>query len=355
LNGKLLFILAAASLCFGADRFVLDAELRTDFTDGSASARFMTGYTYDAQGNRVQQRVWSGTDSLVAPMSSLAFSYNAAGDIAEQLLLSGGDTLSIVRYAYNQRKLIAVHTLNKDGSARFSDSLIYDGSGCLIEEQRLASTGEKTFYHQYTLNASGKVVADSMFELVSGHYTASQAVLLTYNADSTVATEAQWRLSSATWNCITTGFMKYSAGRLVAVATYERDGIGTGLSDSIAYAYDGSGNRTKEEDFDESGTQTCQIDYTWRDTQPVAVLTNERPCHAARFLQVDNQGRLIVGLDSRETGTIAVFDMAGKQIYRMAVDHPGLVSLAGLVGRGSYVAAFTGATSRLTTRFSLYN
>ena len=53
------------TLCFGSSRFVLDAELRTNFSDNGSTTQFLTGYTYDVNGNRVQSRVWNGADSAV--------------------------------------------------------------------------------------------------------------------------------------------------------------------------------------------------------------------------------------------------------------------------------------------------
>ena len=191
----LLMLILAPALCLGANRFLLDSELRTNFADNGSTTQFLTGYTYDASGNRVMQRVWSGTDSAVAPMSIDKCTYDAGGNITQELLLSGGDTLGIVRYVYGGGKLIAVHTLAKDGTLRFTDSLLYDGQGRNIEEQRISSAGVKTYFHRYTLNAQGKMVADSLYEQVSTSYVAEQAVLFTYNPDSTVATETQWRLS----------------------------------------------------------------------------------------------------------------------------------------------------------------
>lgn len=63
-----------------ANRFVLDAELRTNFANNDSTTQFLTGYTYDAQGNRMQSRVWSGTDRTVLPMSIDKFTYDAGGD-----------------------------------------------------------------------------------------------------------------------------------------------------------------------------------------------------------------------------------------------------------------------------------
>ena len=133
----LMMFLIAPAFCLGADRFLLDSELRTNFADNGSTTQFLTGYAYDASGNRVQSRVWSGTDSSASPMSIDKFTYDAGSNITQELLLSGSDTSAIVQYAYRGGKLIAVRTLAKDGTPRFTDSLLYDGEGRNIEEQRI--------------------------------------------------------------------------------------------------------------------------------------------------------------------------------------------------------------------------
>jgi YD repeat-containing protein len=288
-------------------------------------------------------------------MSSVKFSYDISGAVTEELLLSGVDTLTIVRYVYAGGKLIAVRTLRKDGTLRFTDSLLYDGQGRKIEEQRISSAGVKTFYHRYTLNAFGKTSADSLYELVSTAFVATQAVLFTYNPDSTVVKEVQWRMSSATWYCISTAFMSYAAGSLVSVATHERDGIGTGMTDSLAYSYDGFGNRTKEEDYNGSKVLTHRIVYTWRDTLPVLVLMSEKMRSDQRSVLSCNQGRLTADLSAGGRGMIALYDMSGRRICQTAVEHSGIVPLNGMAGKGSYVAVYTRGTGKQVLTFTKYN
>jgi hypothetical protein len=348
----LVMLLIVPVLCLGADRFLLDLELYTRFSDNK---QFLTGYTYDENGNCVQSRVWNGTDSMVAPMSFDKFSYDGTGKVTEELLLSGTDTLSMVRYAYAGGKLAAVHTLAKDGTLRFTDSLIYDGQGHTIEQQRISSAGVKTYFHRYTLNASGKMVADSLYELISGSYVASQAFLYAYNADATVASEVQWLLSSGSWYCMSTAFMSYAAGSLVSVATHEHDGVGTGMTDSLAYTYNANGNQTKEEDYDGTKTLLHRIVYTWRDTQPTIVLMSEKIRNDQRFILSNKQGRLSVDCELHNLGEISIYDMTGKRLCRIAVDHSGTVPLKGLIGKGSYIAVFTSGAKRQIMNFNQNN
>jgi YD repeat-containing protein len=140
------------------------------------------------------------------------------------------------------------------------------------------------------------------------------------------------------------------------VATRERDGVGTGATDSLAYTYDADKNRTKEEDYDGSKTLTHRIVYTWRDTQPGFVLMSEKERNDGRLVLSDKQGRLTADLSSQNRGMITVYDMAGKRISRIAVDHSGMVPLTGIIGKGSYIAVFsTSGINKQTMNFTIYN
>jgi YD repeat-containing protein len=351
----LLILLVSTSLCFGADRFQLQSELHANFDENGATTQTLTGYTYDANGNRVQARIWDGIDSATAPMSSVTYGYNAAGAIAEELLLAQTDTLSIVRYEYNSGNLMAVRTLRKDGAVRFTDSLIYDSQGRNIEEQRISSAGVKTYFNRYTLNAQGKKLSDTLFELVTASYNASQAVLFTYNPDSTVATETQWRLSGAGWYCISTAFMSYTAKTLSSVTTRERDGEGTGMMDSLAYTYDANGNRTKEEDYDAEGILAYWTTFVWRDTETKIVLRDIRRPSNQHFAVSGMHGRITITHGPLDRGEIAVFTLAGKRICNVPVTCSGSVPLQGIFAKGPYVAVFTGNGCKQYTNFTIYN
>jgi hypothetical protein len=352
----LLILCAFYSLCYGENRFVLETEHRTNYADNGTITQFLTKYTYDASGKRIQQRAWDGADSMVAPMSTIKFAYDIAGAVVEELLLAGGDTMAIVRYAYSGGKPVAIRTLSKDNSLRFMDSLIYDGQGRNVEEQRISSSGVKTFFHRYNFDAQGKKISDTLIELVSGSFAATQAILFAYNGDTTVATEAQWRLNGSSWYCICTAFMYYSSGTLVAVATYEREGAGTSMMDSLAYTYDAYGNRTKEEDYDGSKALTHRIAYSWRDTQPSIVLMSRNARSDQRSVLSSKEGRLAVDLSSQNRGMITIFDMAGKRMGLIAVDHSGSVALTGIIGKGLYIVVFsTSAINKQTMNFTSYN
>jgi hypothetical protein len=247
--------------------------------------------------------------------------------------------LAIVQYAYDSGKLKKISTLRKDGSVRFTDSLLYDWQGRNVEELRISSAGVKTYFHRYTLNTQGKIIADSLFELVSTSYIASQAQLFTYNSDLTVATQTQWRRSDASWYCISTTFMSYSAGALVSVATHDREDGAT--TDSLAYEYDPKGNLSKEEKYDGSKVLVQRIIYTWRDTQPLMVHMSGRPHNDQGFVLSYKQGCLIADLPLENRGMITIFNMAGKQICQLTIGLSPIVPLPEIISKGSYIAVFS--------------
>jgi YD repeat-containing protein len=349
-----LLFLVVPALCLGGDRFLLESELRTNFGDNGSTSQLFTGYTYDAAGNRVLQRVWNGIDSAAAPMSSIKFTYDISGNLIEELLLFGSDTSSIVRYIYRDGKLVAVRTLGKNGAVRFTDSLVYDAQGRNIEEQRVSSAGVMTYFHRYTLDAQGRKLADSLFELVGAAYVASQAVLFTYNMNSTVASETQWRLSGNSWYCISTAFMNYADGTLASVATHERDGAGTAMTDSLAYAYDANGNRTREEDFNGESALISRVAYSWRDTQSTIVLMKGKTRDDHWFVMGNKQG-LSIDYALRNHGEISIYGISGRRFCRIAVDQSGAIPLQGLIGKGSYTAVCTGGSAKRILNFTKYN
>jgi YD repeat-containing protein len=146
--------------------------------------------------------------------------------------------------------------------------------------------------------------------------------------------------------------MGYAAGSLVSVATHERDGVGTGMTDSLAYAYDANGNRTREEDYDGTQALIYRIVYTWRDTQPTIVLMNGKVFGDQRLILSNRQGRLSVDCLLHNQSEISIYDMTGKRLCRIAVDHSGIVPLQGLIGKGLYIAVFTSGANRQMMNFT---
>jgi hypothetical protein len=68
------------------------------------------------------------------------------------------------------------------------------------------------------------------------------------------------------------------------------------------------------------------------------------------------QGRLTADLRPQDRGMIILFDIAGKLMTRIPVDHSGIVPLTGIMGKGPVIALFSvnGVTMQ-TMNFTNYN
>jgi hypothetical protein len=335
-------LLLYPALCLGADRFLLQTELRTTYT-GAFAAKSFTGYNYNASGNRIARRVFDGVDSSSALMSRELFTYDADSRLSQDLLLSAtGDTLSIVRNTYGSGGLICAATLKKDGSVRFTDSLIYSGA-VLAEQRRYNSSATMTYFHRYAY-VSGLLCADSLFEPDGANgFAATQALLISRNADSTVAREAQWRKSSDLWYPVGITKMTYTQKLLVSAATYEADGSSGALTDSLAYAYDAHGNKIKESSFSDDKTLVYEIASIWFDTQPIDVLAflhAEMPVHHVAF----RNGRISFGAPF--TGTVTVYSAAGCKVTQLRFDKSESSLLGFKAASGRYFATANGTLNQ---------
>ena len=330
-------VMLAQGVCLAQERFVLDAELRTNFSGGGSVSAY-TAYHYDTEGNRIERRVFDGVDSAAALMSSVHYSYDAQDRCTEELLVDdGGDTLSIVRYTWGADGMLSAATLRKDGSVRFDDSLRYVG-GVLRAQERYSAAGELTWYRNYGYEG-GLPAADTLYEPDGGGgFAATQARLLSRNADSTVASEAQWRVASGAWYLISTTMMAYTDKELVSATTYEGDGASLRLIDSLAFTVDSWGNRTLEEHFDNDRTKTYEIVYTWQDTQPTAAIASRAP--VARKSVVWRNGRVAFGRPV--SGSLVLCRIDGRRVCVQRFEGVESTPLPISLGAGRYVAVVRG-------------
>jgi hypothetical protein len=332
----LLLLLVAQGSSMAASRFLLQTELRTNY-NGGVSGQFYTGYSYDESGNRVQKRVFDGIDSTAVLMSREVLSYDAFGNITQVLLLSAtGDTLSIVRNTYGANGLESAATINKNGTTRFIDSLFYSG-GIVVEQSRTNATGTKMFLHRYSYTGA-LLNADSLFEPdgASG-FIPTQARLVSYNNDNTVAQEVQWRKSGTSWYAVGTTKMAYSQNLLLAAALYETDGVSGVLTDSLAYLYDTNGNRIKESHYDNERMLTYDIAYTWTGKVNVIVAGRISSAHP-RVLYRD--GRIV--FSTPFSGMITLCSMNGRTVSRIHVENSKHAIISCQHASGRYVAMLDG-------------
>ncbi|MBD3241413.1 MAG: hypothetical protein GF331_12565 [Chitinivibrionales bacterium] len=333
----LVFIVLVQGVCFAQERFVLESELRTNFSSGGSVSSF-TAYHYDTEGNRVERRVFDGVDSAAALMSSVRYSYDTQGRCVEELLVDdAGDTLSMVRYAWGAEGVLRATTLDSDGSVRFADSLRYAG-GLLRAQERYDAAGELAWYRNYGYER-GSAASDSLYEPDGvGGFSATQARLLSRNTDSTVAAEAQWRLAGGAWYLISTTVMSYADKELVSATTYEGDGATLRLMDSLAYAVDSYGNRTLEEHFDDERTKTYEIAYTWRDTQQGVAIAPVAA--AARSSMAWRNGRVEFGRPV--SGCFVLCRIDGRRVRERRLASEESVTLSAGLSVGRYIALVRG-------------
>jgi hypothetical protein len=327
----------AQGICLAQERFVLDAELRTNFSGGGSVSAY-TAYHYDTEGNRVERRVFDGVDSAAALLSSVRYTYDAQDRCTEELLVDdGGDTLSIVRYTWGADGMLSAATLRKNGAVRFTDSLRYTG-GLLSALERYNGAGERTWYRRYGYE-DGLAATDSLYEPDGGGgFAATQARLLSRNADSTVASEAQWRVAGGAWYLISTTVMSYTDKELVSATTYEGDGASLRLMDSLAYTVDSDGNRTLEEHFDNERTKTYAIAYTWRDTQPTTTIA--QGAGPVRSRVAWRNGRVEFGRPV--SGSLVVFSVDGRRVWEQRLANAEFAAVPAALGAGRYVAMVRG-------------
>ena len=336
----LLLLLVFKGTSLGAERFLLQTELRANY-NGGASGKVFTGYTYDESGNRIFKRVFDGIDSAAALMSREVLSYNANGQITQNLLLSAtGDTLSIVRNTYGVSGLESASTLNKNGSTRFIDSMFYSG-GTLAQQSRYNAAGAKTFLNRYTYTG-GLLNADSLFEPDgAGGFAPTQARLVSHNGDSTVAQESQWRKSGSAWYAVSTTKMTYSQNVLLSTAVFETDGVSGALTDSLSYHYDLYGNRTKESHYDNERTLTYDIVYTWKDMEPPVVVASR---NALKSVQRDSYRDGRIEFITPFTGILTVYSANGRKVSQTRIEKCNSAMLNCQAANGMYYAMLSGTT-----------
>lgn len=334
------------------DRFLLQAKLFTIYASGSQTVVF-TGYSYNDSGYRVEENIYNGADSSAAVMSSTVYVYNQDNTLSDVVLKTAtGDTVSIVRYGYDSNKrAIAVSTLTKQ-AIRYVDSMVYDADGHMTAKRRY-SGGILNFYNSYSYNAAGKKISDTLHETNGTGFFATQAVIFSYDANGYVLNERNYRFQAAAWYLISTNEMAYSSvGLLVSVTQYEGDGAGNLMQDSLAYAYDNSGNQTRELHYDNDRVLISATDYTWIDTQPVRIdleRISEKSVYRyerGKVLLTDIQGIVHLSLYDARGRLLGQFHHQGAPWCEVALPD---------LGRGSYIAVISSDHQTSAFHFTTIN
>jgi hypothetical protein len=326
------FMLLLPAFCFGVEGWFLQSELRTNFSEASSFSIF-TAYTYNSDGKRVEKRVFEGVDSISALMNKERFVYDLKSRCIQDLLLNAaGDTLSIVRNLYgNNTSLESASILNKDGSVRFKDSLLYI-NGNLAEQRRYNSSASISIIHRYKYS-SGLCVVDSLFESNGvGGFIPTQARLISYNVDSTVSKEIIWRESGDQWYCISTSIMVYDQKHLSSVTTYETDALSKKMMDSVSFVFNDSGNLIKQTAFNNSRIKIYEIFNTWITTVSDICITSK-----------SNRNFSTVFSDK-----VTVYNVLGKKIIACRIKNEGGTAMKQSPASGRYIIS---TNKKLTSVF----
>ncbi len=336
---------------FSQGTFQLDSELRTNFSEGS-STKILTDYTYDANGIRIEKKAYNGADTLSSLMSATKYAYNAGGQIAEELLCAGTDTLCIIRYGYTGANLVSVRTLKKDGSLRFMDSLVYNTSGQLIDECRYTTAG-MTFYHRYSYNTAGLKVTDTLYEIPATVFVPKQVIVFTYNADNTVLSEADYRETGGSWFLICTVKMAYSSGLLISATEYNGDGTSNKILDSLAFSYHVSGNRLREDNYNNDMELVYTVDYTW--VEIVGIISQHQYKQNKAFTVMQNGRMLKISSPECKVLSFSLYDLRGRLVHdkEKIIDH--IVRLPARISAGTYIARVSADNNRQSIHLTLNN
>jgi hypothetical protein len=337
------------------DRFLLESELFTNLSSGSG-VKVFTGYSYNDSGYRVAKSAYNGPDSNAAAMSRLVYIYNPDNTLSDEILkTTTGDTVSIVRYGYDSNKRqVAVSTLTKLQALRYLDSMVYDAAGQMTARRRY-SGGALSFYNTYSYNAAGKKLSDSLHEINGADFIATQAVIFSYDAGGFVLNEKTSRFQSGSWYLISTNKMAYSLnGFLISVTQYEGDGTSNQMQDSLAFAYDISGNRTREAHYGNDRALLSTTDYKWIDTRPTSVFKPKKVLEPSA-IKFEN-GTLRIA-NSHGIIRLSLYNASGKLVWQSQHrgSSGGEVSIAPALSRGAYIAVIRTENQTSAFHFTAVN
>jgi hypothetical protein len=244
-----------------AQSFRLASERRETYGVSGAKSETFTAYDYDAGGNRSGKRTFLGPDGGGTGLGTTAYIYGLPGRIDREVSVIGSDTVSVAEYVYGlSSEPTRINVRGPGGKLRYSDLFAYDSLGRLIAEGRLAADATPMHERHYAYDGSARLAFDSLFEMADGALKNTQIRSLTYNGDGTVAGEAHARLSGSDWMIWKNVKMYYAGGRLAAAVDFE----GARRMDSVAYGYDGAGNRSELKRIDDEGNLAEAVYYTWQ-------------------------------------------------------------------------------------------
>lgn len=292
-----------------APLYVLQSEVWRNL-GGRDGAVQVTEYEYDSRGNRVLKGVRPLADTAGGYQSTTRYLYGTEGRLEKVILLAGTDTSSLIDYAYDGAgNLAATRTRDKDGALRITDSLLYDGSGRLLETRRLAS-GTLLQSHVYVYDDLGRVRADTVYERQGSSFQPALAVLTGFDSTGAASEERQFRRVAGDWHQVHTVRLRY-AGPLLSSRTRYHGSDGA-MADSTAYAYDAAGNRVLESAFDEDRQAVHSVEFIWRAFGPGSTRPRLAGVPGIRIAAVP--GGLDILSDSRRPIRLVIRDARGTRL-----------------------------------------
>jgi hypothetical protein len=347
-----LIIICFFATSFSQGPYLLQSELKTSYNPGSTTLR-LTTYAYDNHGKKIKVLSYLGADTLSGLDNSIIYAYDAnRRPISELHLLAGIDTTSLILFSYdtNGNQNVIKTMVNNSGNWQI-DSLKFDSNQRIIQRWHYSTI---TDYHDYTYNASGQEVADTLYESPGTSYVATQASIFDYSAPN-VVTQKEYFLTGGSWYFKQDSVWTYSNNKLVASAVHTPTGVLNALVDSLAYSYDTLGNKILVSHFDKTGTRTYSIAYVWFPNPYEAILVRGAP--EKKNIQIAYARRTLTLHHSEgPEGYLAVFTMDGRlykkqpvlagQDYSMAL--PGIVP-------GKYIAVYAASGVKQTLLINVGN
>ena len=268
------------------------------------------------------------------------------------LIAGSGDTSEVILFSYDANgNQNVIKTMVNSGNWQI-DSLKFDSNQRIVQRWHYSTV---TDYHDYTYNASGQEVADTLYDSIgTSSFLPSQAFIFDYSVPN-VITQKKYFVTGGAWYFQQDSVWTYSNNKLIASAVHTPTGVLNALVDSFAYSYDTLGNQVLASHFDNTGTRTNSIAYVWFPNPYEAILVRGAP--EKKNIQIA-YARKTLTLHHSEgpEGYLAVFTMDGRlfkkqpvlagQDYSMAL--PGIVP-------GKYIAVYAASGVKQTLLINVGN
>lgn len=347
-----LIILAFFVSSFSQGRYLLRSELLTNFGPSSTAAR-LTTYSFDNNGHTVQKLAYLGSDTASGLDNSTTYGYDSKQRLIIELLLNSGvDTTSLIYYSYDTNSnLSEIRTMvNKSGNWQI-DSLKYDSNQRLVQRWHYAAIID---YHNYSYNASGQEITDTLFESTGAAFVPTQASIFDYSV-SNVTTQNDYFVTGGTWYPQQSTVTKYSNNHILSTAVYQPNGAIKALEDSLSYSYDTLGNKTQVSHYDKTGTRTYTIDYQWISNPYAAIFVRAAP--AKKNMDIAYSKRYVTLRHTEGAiGDLSIFTLDGKLIRKETVIAGQNYSMAlPGIAQGKYIAVYNSSGMRQSLAFNVTN